>query len=395
MLSRPNWVEINLDALNSNLTYVKSLVPNKTKILMPVKADAYGHGSLACSYTAEKIGIDYLGVAHLFEGVLLRQHGITIPILILGPLLAEDFDYVLSYNLTPTISSLEIAKTFNQYLTNKNSEHQAHLKIDTGMNRYGIKSSNLEEIIKVLNFKSLKIEGMFSHLATADDVGNEFTKKQIDEYMNVINNLEKLNLKPEICHLSNSAGTINHPEIALDMIRPGIVLYGYDSMGEYDDNLTPMLTMTSTIRHLHCVKAGTSVSYGQIWKASKDTKVATVAIGYGDGFPRGIKDGVVYIRGERCPIIGRICMDATMVDVSHLDQIEIGEEVKIIDGSLSSEISVESLAKGQDTISYEITCHLARRLYRYYRWDGNVIRWDDLKSILNVKEFNSNIGIPL
>ncbi|MCK9181335.1 MAG: alanine racemase [Fibrobacteraceae bacterium] len=396
-ITRPNWIEINLDALSNNIQFIRKTIPKKTKILLPVKADSYGHGSLACAYAAKNSGANFLGVAHMTEGMLLRQYGIDLDILVLGPCIPADFPYFTEFSLTATISDLRTAISFDKYLEESGLSCKAHLGIDTGMHRYGIRFDDFDTIRKIVTLKHLKMEGMYTHLATADmldKASNENTRRQIDRFSNLVELLTNEGIRPAICHCSSSAGTLRHPESHFDMVRPGLVLYGYNPMGanppeefKYPE-LKPVMTIKSTIRTIHEVPAGEAVSYGQYWVAQQPTKIAAIAIGYGDGYLRGeYNKGFVLIRGELCPILGRVCMDATMVDVSRIPDVQIGETVDVVNGMADPRISMESVAEEHHTIPYEITSRVARRLYRKYIWKNRLIRWDDLKEEFKVPPF--------
>jgi alanine racemase len=389
-IARPNWIEINLDALCENVAFIRSQIPVGTKILLPVKADAYGHGSLACSFAAKECGVDFLGVAHINEGILLRQYGIDLPILVLGPCTPADFAYFVEFQLTATISDLKTAIAFDSFLEETETSCKVHLKIDTGMNRYGLRAEDFESIREILKLKHLDVEGMFTHLATADMPNNPGTQNQISRYTRLVHVLESENLRPEICHCSSSAGTLQHPETHFDMVRPGLVLYGYNPMGAFPApwNIHPIMKIKATVRHIHEINPGEAVSYGGYWVARQPTKVATIAMGYGDGFLRGeYNKGFVKIRGQLCPILGRVCMDATMVDVSHIPNIQVGEVVDIVNGESDFKISMESVAEEHHTIPYEITVRVARRLYRKYIWKNRMLRWDDLQKELKIPAF--------
>jgi alanine racemase len=390
-ITHPNWIEIDLDALHDNVQFVRSMIPPKTKILLPVKADSYGHGSLACAFAAEASHVDFLGVAHMTEAILLRQYGITIPILVLGPCIPADFPYLTEFHLTATISDVHTATLFDEYLQKTETQAKAHLKIDTGMHRYGVRSDDFVVIRTILSLKHLQVEGMYTHLATADMPKHPQTDKQIDRFTCLVNVLSAEGLKPPICHCSSSAGTLLHPESHFDMVRPGLALYGYNPMGTYPAPwpIKPLMKIKATIRTIHEVPAGEGVSYGQYWVAQQPTKVATIAIGYGDGYLRGeYNTGFVVIRNQLCPIIGRVCMDATMVDVSLIPDVQIGETVEVINGEADPRISMEALAEQHHTIPYEITSRVARRLYRKYYWKNRLLRWDDLKTEFKIPEFN-------
>ena len=366
----PNWIEIDLDNLQSNIHYVRGLLPDYVKLLLPVKADAYGHGSLAISFAAMEAGVDFLGVAHLFEGVALRKNGVKARILILGPCHESDFPLLLKYDLTPSIPNFETAAKLS------GSQIKIHIQIDTGMHRFGIKHNNFEEIKKICELPNLEIEGIYSHLATADMQGHPAMDKQLERFDNLLTELEKAGKRPPLCHIANSPATLLFAsKTHYDMVRPGISIYGYDPTGEFPSKfpIKPVLKLRSTVRALRDVEAGEGISYGHFFVAEKNMRVATVAIGYGDGYLRGEPSkGVIFIQGKACPILGRVCMDACMVDVSEIPEVKIGDIAECINGELSGQISVEAFAKEHNTISYEITTRMARRLYRIYRYKGEV-----------------------
>jgi alanine racemase len=373
-IPHPNWIEINLDHLQSNIRYVKSLLPKNTKLLLPVKADAYGHGSLAISFAAMEAGIDFLGVAHLFEGVALRKNNINARILVLGPCTETDIPFLQKYNLTPTIQDYETAK--------KLSDLKIHIKIDTGMHRFGVKYDNFDEIKKICELPNLEVEGMYSHLATADMPSHPALEKQIARFDELVKKLESINKRPPICHIANSAATLLFADkIHYDMVRPGVALYGYDPLGKFPSefSIKPVLKLRSTVRSLREVKAGEGISYGHFFTAQKNMRVATVAIGYGDGYLRGEpSDGVIFINGKACPILGRVCMDACMVDATEIPDVKIGDMAECINGEISEQISVEAFAAKHKTIPYEITTRMARRLYRFYHYKGKTSGWHGL-----------------
>jgi alanine racemase len=392
--NRPNWIEIDLDALRGNIAFIRSRLAPVVKILLPVKADAYGHGSLAASYTAEASGVDYLGVAHPFEGADLREHGVRLPILVLGACQESEFPLLVQHDLTPSIASLDIAKKLNHFLEagmtgdTPDPVLKVHLQVDTGMNRFGVPASDFAEAEAICRLPHLEVEGMYSHLATADEPGSDFLKLQVKRFTELKNYLTEKNLCPPICHLANSPATLLYDDLYFDMVRPGIALYGYSPLGDFPPPwpIRPVLKLRSTVRRVHAVRAGEGISYGQLWKAGQDTLVATIALGYGDGYLRGAPNtGMVLVRGVACPILGRVCMDACMVDLSAVPDAETvrqGEVVDCIDGALDARISMEQIAKERGTISYEITTRMARRLYRLYRYEGRLLRWDEVMPIL-------------
>jgi len=379
----PNWIEIDIDNLQSNIGYVRGLLPAHVKLLLPVKADAYGHGSLAISFAAMEAGVDFLGVAHLFEGVALRKNGVKARVLILGPCHESDIPLLLKYDLTPSIPNFETAAKLS------GSKIKIHMQIDTGMHRFGIKHSDFEEIKKICELPNLEIEGIYSHLATADMQGHPAMEKQLERFDNLLKELEKAGKRPPLCHIANSPATLLFAgKTHYDMVRPGIALYGYDPTGEFPSKfpIKPVLKLRSTVRALRSVEAGEGISYGHFFVAKKDMRVATVAVGYGDGYLRGEPSkGVIFIQGKACPILGRVCMDACMVDVSEIPEVKVGDIAECINGELSGQISVEAFAKEHNTISYEITTRMARRLYRIYRYKGKVNGWHEVKKEFGVE----------
>jgi len=385
-IPRPNWIEIDLDHLQSNIGYAKSLLPAGTKLLLPVKADAYGHGSLAISFAAMDAGIDFLGVAHLFEGVALRENGVNARILILGPCLESDFPFLIKHNLTPSIQNFETAKALSSHLSTQKSKLKIHIQIDTGMHRFGIKYDNFDEVKKICELPNIEAEGMYSHFATADMPEHPALNIQLDRFDRLVKHLENAGVRPSLCHIANSPATFLYAnKTHYDMVRPGLALYGYDPLCQLPSKfpIKPVLRLRSTVRALRHVEAGEGVSYGHFFKAEKNMLVATVAIGYGDGYLRGEPNkGEVFINGKACPILGRVCMDACMVDASEIPNVKIGDMVECINGEFSEQISVEAFAAEHKTIPYEITTRMARRLYRLYRYKGKICGWHELKAEL-------------
>jgi alanine racemase len=399
-IPRPNWVEIDLDALIQNLKSVGTLagVPH---LILPVKADAYGHGSLACSFAVEKSGAaDALGVAHLFEAITLREWGIRMPILVLGPCLQEEFPLYLRHQITPTLASLEDAQALDQFLQDRSTRLDFHLKVNTGMNRYGIRWDALSEIQSCATLQHAHMQGVYTHLAIAENAAGTFNVLQKDRWKQVLNALPNT---PMQIHLSNSADLLQSgSHTALDQDkntplfnwgRPGLAAFGCSPIparkgSDYD--LKPVLKMQATLRQILQVETGEGVSYGQHWIATETTRVGAVAIGYGDGFPRNpnaTQEGeapFLMVRGKACPILGSVCMDTTLIDLSNVPDAQTGDEVEVMNADSHPGLSVEAWAEMHQTIPYEITCGIARRLYRIYRWQGKLWRWNDLREALGV-----------
>ena len=377
-IPRPNWIEIDLDALVSNLERLKASA-NLRELLLPVKADAYGHGALACSMACQLTGAaTMLGAAHLFEALALRQWGVTMPVLVLGPASKEELPFFVEHDVVPTIEDPALAEWFDGFLAEKGATAPFHLKINTGMNRFGLPWDDAASIRRFAALKHAKIDGVYSHLAVADDPSSDFTEEQYRRFRAAVGALPE---RPRLVHLAASSGLLRFPGWdAVTMARPGLASYGaspLDGRTVDEFGLRPALRMYSTIRMVHTVKAGDSVSYGLRWTAEKDSRVALVAIGYGDGFRRNPPKGsCVRIRGVDCPILGTVCMDVIMVDVSHLPEAAAGDTVALIDADEG--LPLETIAARYNTIPYEISCDLARRLYRVYRWKGERLNWDGL-----------------
>ncbi len=390
MQNRPNWIEIHLDALRNNIQLFRKKLPQSTKILLPVKADAYGHGSLACSWAAFHSGVDWLGVAHVFEGVLLRQYGIPLPILVLGTSTPQDFESIVRYQLTPSLSDASHVEQFSKWLATQNMQYPAHLKVDTGMHRFGIPAEDFAQIEALISDSFVQFEGLFSHLSTADEPHHPMTQKQEQKFADLVFFLKSKGKCPPLCHLANSAGVLGEVGTHYNMVRPGIALYGYNPFGPFDASwgLEPMLQMRATVRQIHDIGPGESVSYGLRWTATQNSRIATVAIGYGDGYMRGeVNQGYFSVKGKLCPIVGRVCMDATMIDISAAPEVQIGDVVEVIHGKLSGHLSLETIASRSHTISYEMATRVARRLYRLYWWNGIRMRWDELREVLGIPDF--------
>ena len=357
------------------------------QLLLPVKADAYGHGSLACSFAASHSGAAaMLGVAHLFEGITLREWGQPLPVLVLGPALPEEFPHFLSHDLIPTLSGWSEIVAYEKFLASRGSSHPFHLKVDTGMNRYGVRWDEAATFDRLGDLRNARLQGLYSHLACAESQDFTFSLKQQERFLRVVHSVTP---QPQWVHLSNSAGLLLHPLPQANLGRPGLAAYGcspIDGKRGTDLGLSPVLKMRATVRQVRLVQPGEGVSYGQRWTAERETRVAAVAIGYGDGFRRNPAPGTyLRIRGTACPILGSVCMDTTLVDVSHLSEIQTGDEVEVMGSSADPALSVETLAAACHTIPYELTCGVARRLYRRYRWQGELWRWDQLRNVLGVR----------
>lgn len=354
---RPNIAEISISALIYNFKKLKKLLATPVKILFVVKADAYGHGIIPLSILAEKKKLCWgFGVSSIEEGINLRENGIKSPILILGSVYPlKNFKSILENNLTPTISSLMAAKEFVKWSSRLNKNLPAHIKVETGMNRIGASPQTALKIAHILTENQL-LGGIYSHFSSAD-TDKEYTLSQIKKFREIISLFTKNKI---IKHIANSAGAINFRQSHFDMVRCGYCLYGGIK------GFKPIMSWKTKIVFIKNVKKGTFISYDKSFRANKNMRIATLPVGYGDGYLRGYKNGYVLINGQRCPITGNITMDMTMVDISHVKNIHVGDEAVLIGKSGKEEIKISDLAKWANTIGYETTTVITKRVPRKY-----------------------------
>ncbi|RKX69383.1 alanine racemase [candidate division WOR-3 bacterium] len=361
------WAEIDLDRLSRNFARIKAMVGD-AKVLAAVKADAYGHGAVQIARRLEKEGIDFFGVAGVEEGIELRESGINKPILILSPLPFDLIPLVFEYNLIPTLSESAMIERFAQF-SKKYGELEVHVEVDTGMTRTGF-SSHLaaDRIRRIFKTPGLRLGGIFSHFAVAES-DPEFTSHQFNLLRSIVDELRADGIHPPLIHIANSAGLINFPYSHLDLVRPGLALYGLV------DGFEPILKLKSRVVNLRRVKKGTGISYGLKFRTQRDSHIATISAGYGDGIPRSVSNrGEVMIRGKRAPIVGVVCMDLFMVDVTDIDGVALNDEVTII----GDELPAYELAGWANTIVYELVTNIGPRVPRLFFEDGKIIEIRDL-----------------
>ncbi len=367
---RHAWVEIDLAAIRHNLQEVKRLVGPGVDILAVVKAEAYGHGAIPVAKTVIASGASWLGVAMPEEGIELRKAGIETPILIFGPVQSDQVGPVVHYGLTIAICDWESALAMSGEAVRTGKPALVHLKVDTGMGRVGVRPDDAVEFTrKAKELPGLKITGVFSHLATADEKDKQYAKRQIRVFSKTVEALKAAGLLPEKVHLANSAGVMELPESHFNMVRPGIILYGLYPSNEIDRGkalLKPALALKTRVSFVKRLPAGSGISYGQRYHTQKESTIATIPVGYADGWSRMLTNKAeAIVNGKKYPIVGSICMDQCMIDLGD-DTVEIGEEVVLIGESGGEKISADSLAEKLGTINYEITCMLSNRLPRVY-----------------------------
>ena len=368
------WAEIDLDAIAFNATSLKARAGGEAELMVTVKANAYGHGAVPVARAALEGGATRLAVHRTLEGVQLRQAGITAPILIMGYTLPAESERVVRWDLTPTVNSQPQAESLSAAAVAGGKPLPVHVKVDTGMGRYGLLPGEVLNFVRFLSgLPGLVLEGLYTHHAVADLADKSFTRHQFSIYMDVVKQLEAAGFTFPLKHVSNSATTLDLPEMALDMIRCGIALYGLRPSDEVEPAipLHPALSLKSRVARVRTLPAGASISYGRTYITDKPTRVALVPVGYGDGYHRILSNrGAVLIHGRRAPIVGRVCMDQFVVDVSHIPGVQLHDEVVLIGRQGEGHIPAEEVARWAETINYEVTTSLLPRVVRIYLRGG-------------------------
>jgi len=372
MSNRPNHVEIDLSALVDNLNQVKQLVGPGKRIMGIVKSDAYGHGLVPVSRMLTRRGIDCIGVAHLHEAMALRADGIEVPIVILCGLQgALEAEAAVEHDLTPVLFDLEIAEILARVSREKNRTIGVHLKVDTGMGRLGIPHDELAgPITRILGLKGLCLKALFSHLSSADESSEDYTLTQIQRFRGAVETGRTLGARLEHNSLANSAGILRFRDAHFDMVRPGIMLYGGLPSATFRSPvpLKPVMHYKARVLQVREMAADLPISYGRTYYTRGARRVAVVSAGYGDGLPRAMaSEGQVIIEGKRAPILGRMCMNLTICDVTAMGRIMPGQEVVFLGTQGSEAITGDEIGKWAGTISYEVYCALGPRNHREYR----------------------------
>lgn len=370
--------EINLDTIRENVKEIKGLLKNGTKFMAIIKADGYGHGAISIAHALND-HVDGFGVATIREAENLRNAGIDKMILVLSFTFFEYYDLVVKYDISQTIFSYEAALKLDEEAKKQGKKAKIHLKIDTGMGRIGFKDNedSLDVIRKISDLEHIEIEGIFTHFASSDSKDKLSVNEQLTRFVKFVRLLEEMGVKIPIHHVSNSAAIIDHPEANFDMVRAGIITYGlYPSDEVLKERLRihPALSLRSHVIFVKEVEEGAGISYGSTFVTPKKMKIATLPVGYADGFPRKLSNkGYVLIHGQKAKVLGRVCMDQTMVDVTEIPDVKVGDKVTIIGKNRDACITVEELAEMTDTINYEFVCNLTKRVPRIYLEDGKVI----------------------
>lgn len=371
-MAEPIWAEINLANIRHNIREVRRLVGAEREIMAVVKANGYGHGAVQVAKAVLAAGANRLAVARLCEALTLREAGITAPILIFGYLSKEQMAQALQQQLTITVYRLDMAEQLAELAQEAGKSVRIHLKVDTGMGRLGFceGEQGIREIEQICSLPGLICEGIYTHFATADEKDKTYTKWQLDRFLSLLHVLEQRGITFPLRHAANSAAIIDFPAAYLDMVRPGIMIYGLYPSAEVEQHkvkLLPAMSLKARITHLKKVTSGTKISYGCTYVTPEDTVIASLPLGYADGYPRLLSSrGQVLIKGQRAPVVGRVCMDQCMVDVGKIPDVKVHDEVIIFGQGDQQSLPVEEVADWSGTINYEVVCWIGSRVPRFY-----------------------------
>ena len=382
---RRTWAQIDLDAIIHNYWQVRNNISSKTMLMCVIKADAYGHGAVTLAKEYEKLGADWFAVSNLEEAAQLRNNNITKPILILGYTPTDMVYKLAKLNISQAVFSKEYAIDLSKKASKVGVNINVHLKIDTGMSRIGFvftnkekRSDSIEQLVNVCKLDNLKIEGIFTHFAVADEPGRNVitTNEQIASFNAVCKALEVRGINLKIKHCSNSGGILNYPQANMDMVRAGIILYGLfpSSYAKNKLDLYPAMSLKTVISQVKTVDVGSAVSYGGSFVTKRKTKIATVPIGYADGYLRVFSNKAsMLVSGKRASVIGRVCMDQTMLDITDIENVQENTQVTVFGKDNEAEVKVEELAELAHTVNYEILCLISKRIPRVYIKNGEKI----------------------
>lgn len=379
------WAEIDLDALAYNMKSIKGKMAPKHKVMGIVKADAYGHGDGFIARKLQAGGFDWFGVSNIEEGMSLRREGITKPILVLGYTPADCVELLSSMSITNAIVGMEHARALQAAAEAAGVVVEGHIKLDTGMTRVGFQTDDadfdqsLQDIIEVSKMPNVKITGIFTHHAVADSYTGDhpdYTKMQFDRFDKMVKALQDAGVDVGIRHCANSATTIAYPERHLDLCRSGVITYGMLPSSECKGmiDLKPVMTVKSTIGLVKKVPAGSQLSYGRTYTAETEQIIATVPIGYADGYNRALSNkACMIVKGQYAPVVGRVCMDQLMIDVTDIPDVKMGDEVIVVGTDGDKHVTFDDLADILGTISYELSCAISKRVPRVYKEKGEIV----------------------
>ena len=369
-LGRPTVCYIDHEALRWNFRQIRSLIGSGVKILSMVKANGYGHGAPAVARTLAAEGSNAFGVAIIEEAIELRRHGITAPILVLTGAYLDQLELFFEHDLMPVVHDGDALQRLDAAVAQGGRSLVVHLKVDTGMGRIGFPATECDSWLpQIQKLKALKVEGVFSHFSHAESVEGQYTRKQLEIFHDLVKRLAAVGIVPALIHLANSAATITLSAAYFNMVRPGLMLYGVYPSPEMVAriSLRPVLSWKTRILQLKKVPSNTSISYGQTFITRRDSLIATLPIGYADGYPRLLSNrGQALVGGKRAPVAGRVCMDLTMLDVTDIAKVQQGDEVVLLGTQENETISADEMAAWADTISYEILTSIGARIPRIH-----------------------------
>ncbi len=378
------YAEIDLDAVLYNMESMRGNIAENTKIMAVIKADGYGHGAVEIAEAIDHL--DYVfgyAVATVEEGLILRKHGIEKPILILGYVFPDQYEAMIRAEIRPTVFTAEMAEELSEAAEKTGMDCKIHFAIDTGMGRIGyqVTEEAADEMTRLAKLPHIMVEGIFTHFAKADEIEKEPTHRQIELFIHMIQMLEQRGVKIPIHHCSNSAGIVEIPEANMDLVRAGITLYGLWPSDEVDKtkiSIKPALSLITHVAYVKELEAGHSVSYGGTYTTKETRKIATIPVGYADGYARSLSNkGDVLIHGRRAPICGRVCMDQFMVDVTDIPDVTVGDEVILIGSAGEETITMEEVGAISGRFNYEFVCDLGKRIPRVYVHKGKVVGTKD------------------
>lgn len=375
------WVEVDLDRFATNLRALQALVGDRTRVLLVAKADAYGHGAVEMAHAAEAEGVSYLGVATLHEGLQLRISGCRLPIVALSPLLPSEIDEALAHDIDPTVADLDFARELSAAAVRAGRSARFHVEIDTGMGRIGVREEEAEEFLsRIGELPKLRLASLYTHFPDADADDVSMAQAQADQFRSVIARLAARGIRAPLVHAANSAGTVNLDGAHLDCVRLGLIAYGvHPPHDRARPQIAPVMSLRSRIVQVRELPMGTAVSYSRTFVTKRPTRMAIVPVGYGHGYSWLLSNrGQMLVGGRRVPILGRVTMDLTMVDVTDVPQAAVGAEVVLFGEQGGARITVEEVAAWSETLPYEVMCTIGKRVTRLYRRAGRAVRMTTL-----------------
>ena len=375
------WVEVDLDRFSSNLAAVRGMDGRPRDLLLVVKADAYGHGAVEMAEAAAQEGVGHLGVATLHEGIQLRQSGCRLPIVALSPLLPSEIEEAIAHDLSPTVGDLDFGRALSAAAVRVGRPVRCHVEIDTGMGRTGVGAEEAADFLSTLtSLPALRLASVYTHFpdADAEDVG--FAREQVRRFVAILEQLAARGIRPPRVHAANSAATLNVPDAQLDWVRVGLLAYGYHPPNARTRlPLRPVMAFKSRLVQVRSVPAGTPISYGRTFVTSRPTLLGVVPVGYGHGYSWLLSNrGHVLVAGARVPILGRVTMDLTMVDLTDVRRAEVGDEVVLFGDQGEAAISMEQVARWSETVPYEVMCTIGKRVTRIYVRGGRPVKLTSL-----------------